>query len=243
MQSAREGLRRYLKAQRNYAESVEAAGGIPLYIPQSAEPGRAAEYLEGMNALLLTGGQDISPLTYGEEPHQKLGAVDLQRDRWEIALYRAARELRLPILGICRGIQLMAVAEGGSLYQDIPAQTAGSTGHYPADMPMESLHHSIRIKEGSLLHSICGRDMLEVNSFHHQAVKEPGGPLQITAVSPSDDIIEALEDPSVPFLLGIQYHGEALKAIDPEYLELFHAFIAAAGETAPAKALTASQQG
>ncbi len=241
-QHSREGLLRYLKVQRNYADSLDAAGAVPLFLPQlpgtleaaaAAESSaplaeRAAEYLEGMAGLLLTGGQDIDPLTYGEEPHVKLGVTDPERDRWEIALYRAARERGLPVLGICRGIQLMAVAEGGSLYQDIGAQTGSSIAHFPAELQMERLHHRISIEADSLLYRICGTRHLTVNSIHHQAVREPGRRLRISAVSLSDGIVEALEDPHAPFVLGIQYHGEALGALDPEYLSLFRAFVAAA---------------
>lgn len=233
-QAALEGLWRYMKVQRNYADSIDAAGGIPLFLPQIPDPARAEEYLTGMDGLLLTGGQDISPLTYGEEPHVELGPVDRERDRWEIALYRAARRKGLPILGICRGIQLMAAAGGGTLYQDIPSQTESRIGHFPADMPMESLHHTINVKRDSLLHRITGTEALTVNSFHHQAVKRLEQPFVVTATSASDGIIEAIEDPEAAFVLGIQYHGEALGKIDPEYLKLFSSFIAAAERAAAA---------
>jgi putative glutamine amidotransferase len=181
-----------------------------------------------MAGLLLTGGQDIDPLSYGRQPHTRLGVTDPQRDRWEIALYRDARRRSLPILGICRGIQLMAVAEGGSLYQDIEAEHGSSVGHFPAELLMERLHHRIDIEADSLLHRICGSRSMAVNSIHHQAVREPGAALHVTARSTADGIVEALEDPSDDFVLGIQYHGEALGAVDPQYLALFTAFVSAA---------------
>ena len=221
---AQEGLRRYCKVLQNYFEAVCAAGGVPLLIPPCSKGLNPEDFLEYVDGILFSGGEDVSPLTYNENPLKELGATNLERDRWEIALYKAAVGRNLPVLGICRGIQIMNVAEGGSLYQDINVQTKSTLGHFPDQMPMESLHHFIEIKKESKLHQVYQRERLLVNSFHHQAVKEPGAVFNITARS-GDGIIEAFERPDRDFVLGLQFHAEALPKLDAFYLAPFKSLI------------------
>lgn len=223
-QCAHEGLRRYCKVQQNYFETVCSAGGIPFLIPPCANRIDYADYLENVDGLLFTGGEDVSPLMYSEDPIKELGLTDLDRDRWEVGLYKAAVSRNLPILGICRGIQIMNVAEGGSLYQDINLQTESTLGHFPTELPMESFHHFIEIKKESTLFHVYQRERLLVNSFHHQAVKEPGAVFNVTARS-GDGIIEALERPDRDFVLGLQFHAEALPKLDEFYLSPFTSLI------------------
>lgn len=230
MFSGREGQRRYTKVQANYVESVYTAGGIPVLIPTCEDTESAVDFLRGIDGIVFTGGEDVSPLVYGEDPLKELGYADIRRDRWEIALYTAALETGIPILGICRGIQLMNVAEGGTVYQDINSQTESRMGHFPRELPMESLHHYIDIEPESRVHRIFGRDRLLVNSFHHQAIKDAAKVFRISARS-ADGIIEAVERPDRAFVIGLQFHAEALPPLDPYYLAPFSAMIKAARES------------
>ncbi len=227
---AQERLRRYCKVQQNYFEVVCAAGGIPILIPPCTNGASYEDYLKLVNGLLFTGGEDVSPLMYNEDPIKELRSTNLERDRWEIDLYKAAVALNMPILGICRGIQIMNVAEGGSLYQDINLQTESMLGHFPAEQAMESFHHYIEIKKESKLFRVFKRDRLLVNSFHHQAIKEPGAVFNVTARS-GDGIIEAVERPDREFVLGLQFHAEALPKLDAYYSAPFKSLVnyAAAG--------------
>ena len=225
--SGREGHKTYTKVQYNYVQSTLDAGGTPILIPTVADTARAADFVDTIDALMLTGGEDISPLVYGAQPRPELGTTSLTRDRWEIAVLRAAEARRIPILGICRGIQVMGVSRDGDLYQDIQAETDSIIGHLPIQNPMESLHHTISIDADTLLSSIFKEEQLIVNSFHHQALKTPGTGLTVTSRAP-DGIIEAVEDPTYPFYLGVQFHAEALPPVDPAYLAIFRALIDAA---------------
>lgn len=227
MFSGREGHKFYTKVQYNYVRSVSDAGGVPILIPTLTDVDRSTDFAATIDALMLTGGEDVSPLTFAEEPRVELGPIDLKRDRWELALLAACEERGVPILGVCRGLQVMNVHRGGTLYQDIPAETGSSLGHGAFHDPMESLHHTIRIEAGSRLAAIFDRSELVVNSFHHQAVREVGRNLVVTARA-ADDVIEGAEDPDRAFYLGVQFHAEALPPIDSYYLRLFSAFVEAA---------------
>ena len=231
MFSGREGGKFYTKVQYNYVQSITDAGGIPVLIPSLPNLEVSAQFAAGIHGLILSGGEDISPLTYGAEPRVELGVTDLNRDRWELALLAACEERKIPIFGICRGFQIMNVHRGGTLYQDLPGETGTALGHAPFDNPMESLHHSITIEPDSALGRITESSELLVNSFHHQAVKTLGRGLKVSARSP-DKIIEAAEDPNLPYFMGVQFHAEALPPIHPDYLRLFSALIAAAEESA-----------
>lgn len=224
MLCAQEGLLRYCKVQQNYFEVVCAAGGIPILIPPCTRGASYEDYLKIVDGLLFTGGEDVSPLMYNENPIKALGVTNLERDRWELDLYKAAVALNMPILGICRGIQIINVAEGGSLYQDINLQTESILGHFPAEMPMESFHHYIEIKKESKLFQVYKRDRLLVNSFHHQAIKEPGAVFNVTARS-GDGIIEAIERPDRDFVLGLQFHAEALPKLNEYYFAPFRSLV------------------
>lgn len=224
MFSGQEGPRRYTKVQKNYVESVYRAGGIPVLIPTCAATEDAPEFLKSLDGILFTGGEDVSPIVYGEDPLKELGVTDISRDRWEIALYKAALEAELPVLGVCRGIQILNVAEGGTLYQDLNVQTGTPVGHFPMNVPMETFHHYIDIEPDTMLAGIYGTERLLVNSFHHQAIKEVAPPFRITARS-GDGIVEAIEHTSRPFVLGVQFHAEALPPLDDRYLVIFRELV------------------
>lgn len=227
MFNGQEGPRRYTKVQRTYVESILAAGGVPVLIPSGPPPEMAQEFLTTLSGIIFTGGEDISPIVYGEDPIKELGVTDIGRDRWEIALYRGAIAKQLAILGICRGVHLMNVAEGGTLYQDVNAQTGTAIGHFPRDIPMETFHHYIDIDDGSNLSRIYGTTRLLVNSFHHQAVKEVAPVFRATAKS-ADGIVEAIEHVDRPEVLAVQFHAEALPPAGEPYPAIFRHLVAAA---------------
>ena len=188
-----------------YVRALEGAGLVPLAIPTILAPDRAAAALESVRGLVLTGGEDVAPARYGAAPHPRLGDVDPVRDAAELALIDAARRRRLPILAICRGIQILNVALGGTLYQDLNSERPGSVPHN------ESSNHDVRVEPGSLLERTLGARSASVNSRHHQAIRDlaPG----LKAVAWADDgVIEAAEpaDASAPWIVAVQWHPEDL---------------------------------
>lgn len=196
----------------NYIRAIEKHNSIarPLY------PGAPPEAFSGLNGLLLTGGRDIDPIHYGEEEHETTD-IDFERDELELPLCKQAIEENLPVFGICRGIQIMNVAIGSSLYQDIPSQFTDRLTHKITVNSNDSWH-DIQIQPGSLLNQITGERVAKVNSRHHQALKVIGEGFTVTAQS-KDGIIEAIEDTSKKFMLGVQYHPERMFK-EPGSLEL-----------------------
>ena len=186
-----------------YARACIAAALTPLVVPPLIAPERAADVIASVSGLMLTGGEDVEPRHYGEPRHQGLAATDAARDAVELALYRTARERRVPILAICRGIQLVNVAEGGTLYQDLPSQHPSSVAHAGT-----SARHRLRVEPGSLLERVAGHPA-SVNSRHHQAVKDLAPALRAVAWA-EDGIIEGVEgqDEAAGWLLGVQWHPE-----------------------------------
>lgn len=186
-----------------YARGCLAAGVTPLVVPSLIAPEHAADVIASVGGLMLTGGEDVDPSYYGAPPHPKLEETDAARDAVELALYRAARERRLPILAICRGIQLVNVAEGGTLYQDLPTEHPSSVAHAGTNA-----RHGLRVEPGSLLERVAGHPA-RVNSRHHQAVKDLGPPLRAVAWA-EDGVIEGVEflDAAAGWLLGVQWHPE-----------------------------------
>lgn len=218
----------YLTLSQNYLDSVVRAGGLPWPVPLAgADDERAdpAAYLDGLDGLLFSGGEDVWPRLYGEDPLPSVSYADPDRDRWEILLVHEARRRQMPLLGICRGHQLINVALGGTLWQDLPTQRPGGLGHSPPDLPMDELWQQIRLVPGpSRLRDLFGQDSLVVNTFHHQAVKDLAPGLRATAHA-ADGVIEAYEAETGAFLLGVQFHPEALTARYPHFTALFSAFV------------------
>ena len=186
-----------------YARAAIAAGLTPLVVPSLISKDHAADVIAAVGGLMLTGGEDVDPRYYGESRHAQLEATDDGRDAVELALYRAARERRVPILAICRGIQLVNVAEGGTLYQDLPSQHPSSVTHAGTNA-----RHGLRVGPGTLLERVAGHPA-SVNSRHHQAVKTLAERLRAVAWA-EDGVIEAVEpaDPGSGWLLGVQWHPE-----------------------------------
>jgi putative glutamine amidotransferase len=198
-----------IKLSLNYARSLEAAGLIPLIVPPLTDPTRAGEILDSTGGLLLTGGEDVDPKLYGAPLHPKLGATNPQRDATELALIEAARERKFPILAICRGPQILNVAFGGTLYQDLPSERPSAINHNPESERSER-SHEVTITAGSRLAAATGASRMTVNSYHHQAACRVMMGLHVTAVAP-DGVIEGIEgDDPAWWVLGVQWHPEDL---------------------------------
>lgn len=192
-----------------YWLSVLAAGGSPLIIPPYEDPEAMATVLESVDALLLSGGGDLNPLFVGEQPSPALHGITPQRDEAELQLISMALDMQLPILGICRGIQMLTVAMGGNIYQDIQEGMpfrAGAVKH-SQDLPREWASHSVCVEEDTLLYRILRNHEVAVNSFHHQAVKTTGSHLRTSATA-TDEVIEAVESCEGKPILGVQWHPE-----------------------------------
>ena len=189
---------------QNYSQAVAAAGGLPVMV-SSLGLELVDDYLELADGLLFTGGADLDPHHYGAEPHPQLGLVDPERDAFEMALYRGARARGLPVLGICRGIQLINVAEGGTLQQHLPS-LPGTIQHEQVNKG-SALLHTVRIEPSSRLARALGAAVIYTNTFHHQAVELLGQNLRATGQT-GDGVIEAIEGDSDSFVLGVQWHPE-----------------------------------
>lgn len=195
-----------------YYKAVVAAGGTPVLVPPVANQQVIANTLDHIDALILSGGADYNPLYAGEEPERGLGGINSERDLPELWLTRMAYHRQLPILGICRGIQTMAMALDGRVKQDINDGTSRIKHSQEADRNVAT--HTVRVAEQSLLHRLYGTTTLAVNSFHHQAVADTGGRFRAIATSP-DGIIEAMESTEMKPLLGVQWHPECLESGAP----------------------------
>lgn len=194
-----------------YVRSVLAAGGVPVILSPILGPSYAARALDGVDGLLLTGGEDIHPALYGAAPSPRAYPPSRERDLFELAAFAAARQRELPILGICRGIQLANVALGGTLFQDLPSERPGPIAHDPGSA-RDARTHAVRLLEGSLAAQALGSTELSVNSFHHQAVDRLAPGLVATGWS-EDGVIEAAEGPAdSPWLLTVQWHPEEMHA-------------------------------
>ena len=191
-----------------YVRALDRAGLVPLALPTMLAPERAAAALEGegVRGLVLTGGEDVEPARYGATPHPKLEDTDPARDAAELALIAAARARRLPILAICRGIQILNVALGGTLYQDLGSERPGSVTHTG-----DESRHAVRVEPGSLLERTLGTRTATVNSRHHQAIRDLAPGLRAVAWA-EDGLIEAAEpaDAAAAWTLAVQWHPEDL---------------------------------
>ena len=210
----------------SYINWLEHAGGLPLLLP-NLSPELAGELLDGLDALLLTGGADVAPRLYGAEPEKQMGTVDVPRDRCELPLAREALRRDLPILGICRGIQTLNVAAGGTLRQDLGSDPAAWVQHGMRVVAGPTWQHTIAIEADTRLHRMVGEAEVHVNSYHHQAVGELAPGLRVAARA-KDGTIEAVEAPGERFVLGVQWHPEVMSLGEPVSEAIFAAFVAAA---------------
>jgi putative glutamine amidotransferase len=212
----------------DYCHAVALAGGAPVMIPLELDETGWRSIYERLDGILFPGGVDVNPRHYGQAPHPHLGAVNDPLDRAELVLARWAIADRLPTLAICRGIQLINVAAGGTLYQDIATQIPGALRHRcsPPEFPRHHRAHPVRVAPQSRLWGVFAEDSVQVNSRHHQAVRDLAPGFQVTARAP-DGVIEGIELDDAPFVVGVQWHPESLAARDPQMLELFAALVRA----------------
>jgi len=217
-----------------YRGAIEENGGDVIAFYQGKDESASSHKLEEVDAVLIPGGIDVDPKYYAEPPHEKLEKVDIELDELEFALLRHADARNLPVLGICRGEQIMNVHYGGSLIQDIPSQHEAEITvkhRYPKKSTARK-EHLIRIVPGTRLHAIFQKDEMTVNTYHHQAVKRLGKGLIVSARA-EDGIVEAIEREGERFVVGVQFHPEKVRDKHPEFNRLFAAFI---GAVAPAEA-------
>lgn len=206
-----------------YSDAVFQAGGIALMIPYTVEDRVIQQLSLKLDGLILTGGGDIDPTLFDEEPHPGLGEIVPDRDEMEIALIEQFLEQNKPILGICRGCQILNIALGGDMYQDLASQKQTILQH-AQKAPRHHASHSITIVEDTLLYSIFQKGLSKVNSFHHQAVRNVVEPFRVSAVS-KDGVIEAFESKEHSFVMGVQWHPEDMVKKDTDAYSLFSAFV------------------
>ena len=190
----------------DYIHQVQAAGGIAVVIPP--QPGDPGDVLDRIDALMLTVGNDLQASLYGDEPHAEAEAPDPGRDAWEFGLVRQAIARDMPFLGICRGMQVMNVAFGGTLTQHLP-ESLGTTDHRRTTGSFDGNDHLVDLQDGSLVARAAGEVVHSVPSHHHQAVDRVGEGLVLSGVSSGDGVAEAIEMPGRRFALGVQWHPEA----------------------------------
>ena len=205
-----------------YMQGISEAGGIPVMLPLEMDDRDIDQTAEALDGFLLTGGHDVSPALYGEAKLPECGSVCEARDHLEQRLFAAVRKLDKPVLGICRGIQMINVLLGGTLYQDLPSQSVSAIDHHgkpPYDRPV----HSISVVPGTPLYDLCGPE-LAVNSYHHQAIRKLAGNLTVMAYA-DDGIIEAVYDKEARFLWAVQFHPEFSFRTDPNCRKIFRSFV------------------
>ncbi len=212
--------------QHSYIKAIMQAGGIPVPIPSILDEEDSLDFYSRLDAILFSGGGDVSLEYFRGDNHPRIGEADAKRDSTEIALMRAAIRDGKPVLGICRGAQVMNVALGGTLYTHIPDQVKGALDHaYPGDL-RQTLVHSVNLDEASRSAEIFGATFLNVNSLHHQALKDIASPLRVVGHAP-DGIVEAVEIPDHPYAVAVQWHPEWLTDQAP-MRRLFKSFVDAA---------------
>jgi putative glutamine amidotransferase len=215
-----------LSVNEAYVQAISQAGGAPLLIPLGITEQALSAIVAKLDGILFTGGGDVEPTCYGaDNHHSKLGEVDVDRDRVELYLYQETTRLGLPFLGICRGIQLINVAMGGTLYIDIADQRPGAIQHDYHGYQRKTLAHSVTVEDNRLA-GILGSPQVDVTSFHHQGVEKLAAAFRAVAYAP-DGLIEALELPGYPFGLAVQWHPECMLD-EPSMQSLFRAFVRAA---------------
>lgn len=220
--------RRRYALGKNYVRSLIACGAVPILLPTSLDLAEWRELYAGADGVLLSGGGDVDPRSFGEEKHAATGDVDAERDQVEIALAQWALEDDRPLFAICRGVQVMNVALGGTLIQDIPSQHDTRIEHrgHAVGAAREQVLHEVCIEPGSRIAEVFGPGNVGVNSFHHQALKAVGEGLIVTSRAP-DGIVESVERRDRRYYLGVQWHPEEMTADRDDMHALFASFVAA----------------
>lgn len=204
--------------------AISKFGGLPIVLPNYEET-EADLIVEMIDGLLLTGGGDIDPILFGEEPHQKLGSITPERDAFEVAIVKEMLLRNKPILGICRGAQILNIAIGGDMFQDIYTQTEENLLQHQQQAPRWHASHFVHVEDNTLLKSIAQKEKFKVNSFHHQANRRIPDEFVVSAVA-SDGVIEAFESKNHHFVMGVQWHPECMLLNNDEIsAEIMKAFI------------------
>lgn len=224
---AKEGRDRYYVNTVNI-RMVAENGGVPVLLPNPFDEDKLKAALDMVDGLYLPGGVDVDPHLYGEEPLAGMGSFDPDWDAVDVVLAQAALERNMPILGICRGMQVLNVAAGGTLYQDIPSQVPGALKHSQKG-PRWAASHAVELDGESRLAKTLGATELRINSYHHQAVKDVAPGFRAVANAP-DGVIEAIESTQHRYAVGVQWHPELMVERDPMYKALFVDFIEAVKE-------------
>lgn len=209
-----------------YIEGIAAAGGIPIMLPLTEDNHTLSQIVRYCNGFLFTGGQDVSPVLYGEKEISRCGECSPERDSMEWSLLKQVLEVDKPILGICRGIQFLNVALGGTLYQDIPTQRPSVEEHHQKP-PYHIPSHEVMVSFESPLYELLHKDKLSVNSYHHQGIKKLAKGLQVMACA-TDGLIEGVYMPEKRFVWGLQWHPEFSYLSDEDSRKIFEAFVKAA---------------
>ena len=207
---------------KDYVDAVIRAGGVPLIIPFSVDKEVIISQAQLIDGLILSGGHDINPYNYGQEPSQKIGETFPERDTYEIILLEESKKRNIPILGICRGFQLINVAAGGTLYQDLSLIPGNILKHNQVSNPTLKTH-KIEIKKNSFISSIFGKETM-VNSFHHQVINKVANDFIVVAKA-SDGVVEAIEHKTYKFLVAVQWHPEMLAVNCEKARVLFSKFV------------------
>lgn len=214
----------------DYISAIEQAGGCPVIIPVMQDLENIGPLLEILDGILFSGGSDIDPAYYGELPHDELGSINPIRDKWEFALCQyVIKNSKLPILGICRGNQMINVACGGTLYQDIQSNNIAKFNHHLINYPKWYATHKVNIQPDSKLSKIFGAVQIKTNGFNHQAVKSIGNGLKIT-MQAEDGLVEGIESADDRFIIAVQWHPEMMLERSDEFLCLFKAFVDECGK-------------
>lgn len=207
----------------DYVQSVAICNAIPYIVPMIYDDELIREQVSNIDALILSGGQDVNPLLYGQEPHNKLGSIMPKRDTYDMKLIKFALEMKKPILGICRGKQILNVSEGGTLYQDLSLMEGSYIKHnqqHLSNIPT----HTVEVKEGTRLHKILGKTTLLTNSFHHIGIDKVA-PGYVVAARAKDGVVEAIEKEGEDFVLALQWHPEMMTKDDDNMKKIFTALI------------------
>jgi putative glutamine amidotransferase len=230
-----DGRERWEAVRDTYTGAIRAAGGLPIILPIGGDdPEAIADYLAAVDGLLFTGGEDIAPAYYGEPRDERCQEPDPERDLFEIHLARASLAADVPMLGICRGLQVLNVAGGGTLYQDTACRPGTRDYHAASSAERQRLIHGVRLVPGSRLQAIMDVAESQVTSTHHQLVKDLAPGFQVGAESVEDGIVEGIEHPGHAFTVAVQWHPERIYNERAEHLALFRALVNAA-ETARGK--------
>jgi putative glutamine amidotransferase len=215
----------FFRLRESYVRSVQQAGALAVALLPSG-PGEVGAMLDRLDGVVLSGGADVDPSLYGERPHPRLRRVDRFRDEFELALVREALRRDLPLLAICRGHQVLNVATGGTLVQDLPSVVAGGARHEGAE-PRTRRVHPVDVRPGTRLSRAVGEGTVLVNSIHHQAVGRLGRGLVASAQCPDDGVVEGIEMPGRRFAVGVQWHPEAFWEASDSFQGLFDAHVEA----------------